>query len=152
MLNDNYDISIVGKQYYGSDIDSGEISLNTTGSYTKRGNARFIAYKEYDDDDPTVSRTAVLKVEKDCVTMMRGQSATRLILEKGKRNYCLYDMGFGSLTVGIFTSVLDSSLNDTGGELSVKYTLDIDSNLSSSNELEVKVKPRMEENTSEGVY
>lgn len=139
MLKDDYNIHITGKQVY--EEDSGEISLRTTGTYTQRGGVRFIAYKEYDENDPKLSYTSVLKVEPGKVTMMRAGSATRLILEKGRRHLCLYDTGYGSLTLGVFTSELTSSLGKTGGSLNIKYTLDIDSNLSSQNEIRVEVKP-----------
>ena len=142
MLRDDYNINIIGRQAHpGSDEASGEITLNTTGAYTRRGSARFIAYKEYDADDPKVSTTSVLKVEPDKVTMMRSGSATRLILERGRRHLCLYDTGYGQLMVGVFTSDLTSSLGDQGGRLDIKYTLDIDSNLSSSNEIKVEGTP-----------
>ena len=62
MLKDDYDINIIGRQDYADfEEASGEITLNTTGSYTYRGGARFIAYKEYDTEDPKVSYTSVLK-------------------------------------------------------------------------------------------
>ena len=44
MLKDDYDINIIGRQAY--EEETGEITLNTTGSYTQRGGTRFIAYKE----------------------------------------------------------------------------------------------------------
>lgn len=143
MLKEDYDIHIVGRQVYeGEDgPEPGEIALSTTGTYTQRGGTRFIAYKEYDEDNPKVSYTSVLKVEPGKVTMMRAGTSTRLILEQGRRHLCLYDTGFGALSVGVFTSEMRSSLNAKGGRLSVKYTLDIDSNLSSSNEIEVEIRP-----------
>lgn len=140
MLKEDYKINIIGKQYYEED-EPGEIRLNTTGTYTERGGAGFIAYKEYDEDDPKIAYTSVLKVEPGRVTMMRSGSATRLILEQGRRHLCLYDTGFGTFSVGVFTSELRSSLRREGGSLKVKYTLDIDSNLSSRNEIEVEIKP-----------
>lgn len=139
MLRDDYTINITGRQLY--DDDAGKITLSTTGTYTVRDQVRFIAYKEYDEDDPRISHTAVLKVEPGMVTMMRAGSTTRLILEEGKRHLCLYDTGFGTLTVGVFTSELDVELGQRGGSLGIKYTLDIDSNLSSRNELLVEVAP-----------
>lgn len=142
MLKEDYDINIIGRQDYTGLDEVGEISLNTTGSYTAKGGTRFIAYKEYDAENPKVSCTSVLKVEPDKVTMMHSGTATRLILEKGRRHLCLYDTGYGMLTVGVFTSQLDSSLGEQGGRVDIKYTLDIDSNLSSSNEITVEVKPR----------
>ena len=63
MLKDNYDIRIRGRQTYGGEEhnETGEITLSTTGSYTERGGATFIAYKEYDEDDPKIAHTAVLR-------------------------------------------------------------------------------------------
>ena len=142
MLKDNYHIDIIGRQVYDADdVEPGEVALRTTGTYTERGGARFIAYKEYDEENPRIAHTAVLKVEPGKVTMMRAGSATRLILEEGRRHLCVYDTGFGTLSVGVFTSKLSSSLSRSGGRLKVQYTLDIDSNLSSCNELEVRVRP-----------
>ncbi len=71
---------------------------------------------------------------------MRDNSATRLILEKGKRHLCQYDTGYGSLMVGVFTSSFESTLNEQGGSLRVRYTLDINSSLSSNNEISIIVK------------
>lgn len=141
MLKEDYDIHIIGKHQYPED-EPGEIALSTTGTYSQRGGARFIAYKEYDEDDPKTAHTSVLKIEPGKVTMIRSGSSTRLILEEGRRHLCLYDTGFGSLTVGVFTSQLRDSLKKQGGSLRIKYTLDIDSNLSSQNEIHVEVKPR----------
>ncbi len=145
MLKEDYEINIVGKQFYNEEdgLEPGEVTLRTTGTYTERGGARFIAYKEYDEDNPKVSYTSVLKVEPGKLTMIRAGSATRLILEQGRRHLCVYDTGYGTLSVGVFTSELSSSLGRKGGRLHVKYTLDIDSNLSSSNEIQVEVKPSL---------
>ena len=140
MFKDDYNISITGRQLYTAE-DRGEVTLSTTGTYTQREGARFIAYKEYDEDDPKLAHTAVLKIEPGKVTMIRQGSSTRLILEEGRRHLCLYDTGFGSMTVGVFTSELRQALDQTGGSLEIKYTLDIDSNLSSRNELLVEVSP-----------
>ena len=95
MLKENYNINIIGKQFYeeSSGAEPGEITLRTTGTYTERGGAEFIAYKEYDEDDPKVAYTSVLKIEPGRVTMMRSGSSSRLILEQGKRHLCLYDTG-----------------------------------------------------------
>ena len=139
MLREDYVINITGRQFY--EEDSGEGTLSTTGTYTVKDKASFIAYKEYDEDDPRVSHTAVLKVEPGKVTMMRGGSATRLILEEGRRHLCMYDTGFGPLTLGVFTSELSTELGRDGGYMVIKYTLDVDSNLSSQNELRVEVSP-----------
>lgn len=138
-MQEDYMISIVGKQQI--DGETGEIRIDTLGSYVKKGDHWYIAYKEYDEDDPNRYQTSILKVEKnDKMTLMRDNSATRLILEKGKRHFCQYDTGYGQLMVGVFTSSFSSNLDERGGSLRVRYTLDINSSLSSNNEISVTIK------------
>ena len=138
-MQENYMISIVGKQQ--ADGETGEIRLETLGSYVQKGDHWYIVYKEYDEDNPNRYQTSILKVEKNNkVTLMRGNSSTRLILEKGKRHLCQYDTGYGTLMVGVFTSSFESTLNEQGGSLRVRYTLDINSSLSSNNEISIIVK------------
>ncbi len=138
-MQENYLISILGRQH--ADGETGEIQVTTLGSYVKKGNNRYITYKEYDNEEGGKPVTSVLKVEgDDKVTLMRGAGSTRLVLENGKRHLCQYDTGYGHMMIGVFTSQLHSSLTDEGGKLEVSYTLDINSNLSSSNEILITIK------------
>ncbi|WP_283609067.1 DUF1934 domain-containing protein [Faecalispora anaeroviscerum] len=138
-MQENYWINIVGRQTIDDDV--GEVTLTTLGSYLTKGDTRFIVYKEYDPDHNNAAITSVLKVDgSNTVSLMRGGGNTRLILEKGKRHQCQYDTGFGALMVGVFTSEVDSRLHDKGGELAVNYTLDINADLSSINEILITVK------------
>lgn len=139
-MQENYLISIKGSQNAGG--ETGEVELTTFGSYVKRGSSRYIVYKEYASENVPVTRTSILKIDGSSrLTLMRkGGDSTRLILENGKRHLCQYDTGYGSLMIGIFTSQLNADLSDAGGSLNVCYTLDINSALSSTNELSITVK------------
>lgn len=136
---DNFDISIKGLQSF--DGESDEVIIDTTGNYAQKGDTKYITYKEYDEEIPTEIKTSIIKIEGEKVTLIRPGSSTRLILEKGKRHRCLYDTGYGPLTIGIFTTSLSTSLDNDGGNVNIKYTLDIDSTFSSTNELDVSVRP-----------
>ena len=138
-MQENYLISILGRQQV--DGETGEVQVTTLGPYVKKGKKRYISYKEYDSEVNGKPVTSVLKVEgNDKVTLMRGAGSTRLVLENGKRHLCQYDTGYGNMMIGIFTSQLHSNLTDEGGKLEVRYTLDINSNLSSSNEILITIK------------
>ena len=93
-MKEDYAITIRGRQVY-EDEDQGEICLSALGTYREKDGTRFILYKEYDEDNASAYRTALLKVEPGMVTMSRSGSPTRLILEKGRRHLCLYDTGLG---------------------------------------------------------
>ena len=140
---DNFDVYIKGRQIY--DTEKSEIDLNTTGNYVQEGNIKYVYYHEYEEENPSQMHTAILKVEPKRVTITHEDSASRLILEKGKRHLCHYDTGYGTMTMGIFTTDIVMDFNDCGGKMTLNYTLDIDSNLSSTNEVSIEVKRRREE-------
>ena len=134
---ENYLISISGKQEYDGDL--GEINLTTYGSYKNENGKQVIAYREYGEGGGTVV-TSVVKVEPDRVEMMHTGDSTRLILEKGARNYGEFDTGFGNLMLGVFTDEITSTLGCRGGDLKIRYTLDINSGFTSKNELSITVR------------
>lgn len=144
-MQENYLISILGKQYV--DGEKGEIQLTTLGSYVTKGQNRYIMYKEYDEDNPHSKVTSILKIEGDKkVTLMRnGDQNSRLILEKGQRHLCHYDTGYGSMMVGVFANRINTALSDSGGELEVSYSLDINAGLTSMNEIFINIKEAEQE-------
>lgn len=142
-MNEEYLVSITGNHItdYG-----GKTSLNvvTPASYVKRGNSRYVIYKEYSNENAGEYKKAVLKVSDDnVVTIIKGgPNQTRLILEEGKRHSCYYYTDVGALTVGIYTSKIESEWSDTGGVIKARYFLDLNSIVTSTNEIIVKVKEK----------
>jgi uncharacterized beta-barrel protein YwiB (DUF1934 family) len=63
-----------------------------------------------------------------------------LIVERGVRHQCHYDTGMGDIILGVLGSSIRSSLGEKGGDLEVKYSLDVNSALASENEMYVNVK------------
>ncbi len=139
-MDENYIISIIGRQVI--DDEESEVKVTTLGSYVKKGESRFIVYKEYDSSHGSKPITCILKIEKDNkVTLTKsGAQNSKLILECNKRHMCHYDTGFGSLMIGIFTNKVTCNLSDSGGQLDIVYSLDINSTLTSINEIHINVK------------
>ena len=141
--NKNYLISVTGIQEVDGEKD--QIELTTVGSYmiNSRGNT-YIGYKEYDEDDPSITSNNMVKVESDDkVTIIRnGGQQTRLILEKGKRHQCHYRTIMGDLMIGVFTDTIKNELNDKGGKLHVSYELDFNNEFISKNEFYIDVKEK----------
>lgn len=144
-MKENYLISIKGRQK--ADGETGEVELTTVGSYILKGNSKYILYKEYTEAKGKPG-TSVLKIEGNSkVTLIRGDGDnTRLILERGKRHLCQYDTGYGSMMIGVFTSRVCSELGDMGGRLELSYTLDVNSSLSSQNDIFITVREASGEN------
>lgn len=140
-MQENYEITIVGRQTVDRETD--EIKVDTLGDYVEKGGIKFISYMEYDTDAPYAGRHKIIKIEPDgVVTIFTPGAPTRLVLEKGKRHNCMYDTGAGLLSLGVFTQSMKYDLTPFGGELRLSYTLDINTQLSSQNEILVKLKKR----------
>jgi uncharacterized beta-barrel protein YwiB (DUF1934 family) len=117
------------------------IELITSGRYYNKEGSYYITYKE-SEATGFKGVTTTLKVDgESCVTMTRGgASGSRLILESGRRHLCHYDTGYGQLMVGVSSCKIRSDLGDRGGELTFNYTLDINANQVSQNEVNVSVR------------
>ena len=89
-MKEEFLINITGIQELDGQKD--KIEMTTSGSYIMKKNHTYIGYKEYDEENPQISSSNIIKVEgDDKVTIIRnGGKQTRLILEKGKRHQCHY--------------------------------------------------------------
>lgn len=141
-MANKYIIAITGKQYTEGNLDDEDcIDVLTVGSYEKKDNKRYIIYKEYSDDTPPQTTNSMIKIENNRVTISRsGLSKYKLILEKGARHKCEYSNEAGFFFLGVYTENIENKLTDSGGTLSISYSLDIDSNLISRNEINIIIK------------
>lgn len=79
----------------------------------------------------------------ELVTITRsGRAPSSLIIEKGRKHHCHYGTEFGEFMVGITTDEINNSITKDGGELYLKYTIDINSGLLSENEMTITVENR----------
>lgn len=111
-----------------------------------RGEFRFHKgsyYIDYDESEATgyEGSHAQLKVDDNILTMTRtGKNFTGLVFENGVRHYCHYGTEFGNCMVGITTSVFRQNLTSDGGEINLKYSVDVNAGLMSENEITIRVK------------
>ena len=139
-MKDNYLISIKSSQLLDGEKDS--IEVTTTGSYIQKNGHSYIGYKEYDKDNPEISSNNLIKVENENkVIIMRNEGKqTRLIIEKGKRHQCHYRTIMGELMIGVYSDTINVKLDEQGGTLHAKYTLDFNSSFASENEFYIEIK------------
>lgn len=116
------------------------IEMNTVGKYGLKNGKVYLSY----DDSSSVGVddvTTILTAQNDMVVLKRtGALQSRLEIEKGERHQCHYSTQFGNLSVGIFGEMVDIKLDESGGKLSMEYTIDVNSQLLSKNNVEITVK------------
>lgn len=138
------DVLISIKGVYGSEDDNDVVELFTTGTYYKKNGLYYICYDETEATGFEGSKTTLMVDREDKVTLERsGKARAQLIVERGVRHQCHYDMGFGDFMIGVSGSLIKSNLGDRGGNLEIKYSLDVNSMLASKNEMYVNVKEKI---------
>ena len=96
------------------------VELMTRGQFVQKGGSYYITYKETETTG--------------------GGAGTQLLIEKGKRNLCHYETGYGSMTLGVTADEIECGLTEKGGTAKFGYLLDANSaELVSRNRLEVTV-------------
>ena len=101
----------------------------------------YILYEEEESIGARGVKT-MLKVETDRQVILQRSGAlnSRMIIEKGQRHNCCYSTVQGDIMVGVFGEAIKSELNDNGGKLYMRYTVDVNMGLVSRNEIEISVK------------
>ena len=136
------DAMIAIKGIYDMDGSRDTIELLTCGRFYRRNNSYWLSYDESETTGFEGHRTT-LHIEPDKVTMRRtGASESQLVVQKGKRHQCLYDTGFGAVTVGVSGRAVKSTLDDEGGMVDFSYSMDINTALTSENRVIIKVVPQ----------
>lgn len=116
--------------------DRSESELLTDAEYGKEDGMWKITYADSDATGFEGSVTSITADGNRTVSIVRsGTANSNLMIETGKKHYCLYGTPFGEITVGIFTHKIDNRLDENGGTLYLKYTIDVNSSYVSDNEM-----------------
>lgn len=139
-MKKNVDINIKGTYIY----DDGEpdvVELFTTGTFQKKGDNYEISYNESSATGFEGSVTT-LKIENNTVTMVRSgaDASAQLIIQDGVRHQCQYDTGYGDMMIGVHGHMIRAKLDKNGGDVRFRYSLDVNTMLTSENEMEISIK------------
>lgn len=132
-------ISIKGMQKFETS-DKDTIELVTCGSLSRGKNVYTLSYQESELTGLEGTQT-VIRVEPERVTMMRtGQVNTQMIFQEGQRHLAMYNTPFGALSVGVHTRYLYAQIDDSGGDIEIDYSIEIDHAMTGRNVFQINVK------------
>lgn len=134
-------VKVKGTQ--GVDGENAVIELSTEGTLREFEGDYIITYSE--DPTETGSKTKTqLTIQKGGTVILdrRGDLNSRLIITEGERNNCLYAIPQGSMTLGIYGKEVKSNMTDHGGIVKMVYSIDMNLQPLSDNEVEIFVEER----------
>ena len=118
-----------------------ETELITQGKFSKKNNSYLISYEDSEATGFKGSVTEILVTENKFASIIRtGSTSSDLIIEPGKKHHCHYETPYGSMDIGIYTHSIKNNLMDDGGDLYLKYTIDINASYMSDNEIIMNIK------------
>ena len=136
------DVCITIKSIQTTEGDEDTTELFTYGKLARLSNGK--GYRvTYEESEATGfnGSEVTLDVTPEVVKMLRnGKAYSNLIIEKGKKHHCHYGTEYGDFMIGISADEIKSDINDNGGDLYLKYTIDINSGLLSENEMFINIK------------
>lgn len=117
-----------------------ETELRTEGTYEQNGTTWCVSYEESEVTGFEGSTTEITGTDGHCVSIVRtGAANSNLMIETGKKHYCIYGTPFGDITVGVFTHKIEDHLTADGGQLYLRYTLDANASFLSENEIYLQI-------------
>ena len=136
----DFTISILGSQSSpGSEEEKFE--LITEGTFERAGEKAEISYHDSETTGFAGSQTTFI-VEPEKITLVRDSwYGGDMVFDEAEKHHFLYQTPFGSLTMGIATERVSSDIGDNGGNLQIKYALDVDNVIISRNSFNITVNP-----------
>ncbi len=132
-------IKIKGTQHLGGEKDVTE--LITTGTFQQNGNTFILTYEEGQNEQQSACVATLTATGEESVVMeKKGEINSKLIIEKGVRNNCFYNIPQCNLVLGIYGKSINNRLHHNGGTLNMEYAIDSNLQPVSTNEIEISVK------------
>ena len=143
MVNMKKDVLITLRSIQSVGNDSNETEIITEGTFSTLKNGGYkIIYNESAATGFEGSKTTVCCYGEERASVCRsGTTQSTLIIDKKKKQHCVYGTPYGELMMGIYTHSIINKLDKNGGDLYMKYTVDINSSYISDNEILILVRP-----------
>ena len=136
------DVIIEIKTEQTLDDSTDKIEFTTDARYGFRDGSYFISYDESKlmEVEGEIKTTLYVKPNASVVLQRKGAYNSRMVIEKGVRNNCLYATPNGEFSLGVFGEKVLASLNDDGGNITMNYTIDSGLQLLSRNKVNISIR------------
>ena len=136
------DVIIEIKTEQTVDDSTDKIEFTTDARYGSRDGSYFISYDESKlmEVEGEIKTTLYVKPNASVVLQRKGAYNSRMVIEKGVRNNCLYATPNGEFSLGIFGEKVLANLSDDGGNITMNYTIDSGLQLLSRNKVNISIR------------
>jgi len=132
-------ISIKGLPVFAADEEDA-FELMTDGEYLQKDGISTFSYTEsmLTGQDGLLT---TFDVEQDRVVLKRGDGLSGdMIFSENQKHHFLYDTPFGSVMLGIDTHSITKNMSDDGGNLEIRYDIEVDNVSVSQNLFKINIR------------
>lgn len=122
----------------GTESEGSELITRGTYSFSD-GEIRF-SYMESELTGMEGTRTDFLIRPAEVVMSRAGAVTARMVFRRGQKHHFLYETQYGTLTMGLDTHRIQTSLDEHGGSMEIEYDLDFERALVSRNKFRINVR------------
>ena len=124
----------------GRDCDGPE--LITQGTYEYAPDGVRLSYMESELTGMGGTRTDLHIKPEEVILSRRGSVNAQMVFRRGEKQRFRYQTDFGSLSLGVRTQRLESSLSEHGGDVEIEYDLNFNQSFLSRNLFIINVKEK----------
>lgn len=135
------DITILSAAVTEDDRD--ETDFFTVGTYSEDEDGFVIRYSENAEIGYESCHVTITAKGESVIIERSAPAPSIMTVEKGKKHHCLYGTPYGDFMMGINAFEVKNNLGSDGGTLYLKYSIDINSDFVSENELNIRVKTEL---------
>lgn len=140
-MRKNFFISIESQQTVDGQVEITKVFAPCT--YALNAGFARIAYEEEHDGQKILSQITIDETSKVIISR-KGAFTTELTLETGKHHTCTYATEFGTLEMGVLASEIMQDLVDDGGQVKLRYSLEVGGRPMSDNTVAITVKEKID--------
>ncbi len=132
-------ISISGF-HENDDMDGGTIELVTDGQYGMDEGFATFSYMESELTGMEGTKTTFEVHDSSVIMRREGTVNSLMTFEEGNKHLFMYEIPFGTMTMGVDTHSIYARFGDKGGDLNIKYVVDMNNTIVSRNEFKINVR------------
>ena len=138
-MKKNVMISVRGEQYFDG-VDPNKTELLTEGVLEQAENGWTLSYEE-SELTGMEGTTTIFEIGAEEVVLRRiGTVQSEMYFCSGEISTSAYETPYGTLTVEVGTSSLRSDIDETGGELEIRYTIAVEHQVTGENRFLIQVR------------
>lgn len=118
------------------------IEVTTTGKYYEKDGKRYLFYDEIGDDTNLIVKNSIQITEEHVSVSKKGVINAQMNFEKENKLVSVYEMPYGQMEMGIYTTGICLDEQDDFLELKLEYLLEINNQHVSDSEILLQIRPQ----------